>query len=71
METATMTPRSFWTEQELLCEISRLQEMITAASGPGAPGSKFAVAYLKQVMRDRAQMLAALRQEREHGVRVH
>ena len=51
-----------WTEDELRHEIARLYGLIDAASGSNDERSMCAVAYLRQVLRDRRDSLSVLRQ---------
>ena len=56
-----MRSHDSWTEDELALEIARLDNMIAEASKADDERSRCAVAYLRQVLRDRRDSLTVLR----------
>ena len=51
-----------WTEDELRNEIARLDDLIDRTASARDERSRCAVAYLRQVLRDRRDSLTVLRQ---------
>lgn len=56
-----MRTHDSWTEEELARELRELDDMVTKAATSQEPGARVALAYLKQVRRDRRSLLHAMR----------
>ena len=61
-----MRPHGSWTEDELRREIARLDDLIVEAEKGSDERSRCAVAYLRQMLRDRRDTLAVIRKRRTH-----